>query len=128
MSRVRGRDTAPEKIVRSVLHRKGFRFSLHRKDLPGKPDIVLPRYHAIVFVHGCFWHRHKGCVETTIPKTRTSFWRKKFDATVARDARTQRCLRRLGWRVKIVWACRTGDREKLAASLSRFLSPVKGVA
>lgn len=121
MSRIRGRDTKPELLVRSLLHRLGYRFRLHRKDLPGKPDIVFPGRDAIIFVHGCFWHRHKGCPETTTPKTRTAFWRKKFAGNVERDAKAQRQLRRMGWRVKVIWQCQTRDESRLTAKLERFL-------
>lgn len=122
MSRIRGRDTKPEVKVRSILHQLGFRFRLHRKDLPGKPDIVLPGRGAVIFVHGCFWHRHKGCAETTTPKTRTAFWKEKFAGNVERDIRAQRRLRRMGWRVKVIWECQTRDKDKLAGRLARFLA------
>lgn len=121
MSRVRSTDTGPEMIVRSVAHACGYRFRLHRKDLPGKPDLVFPKHGAVVFVHGCFWHRHKGCKYATSPKTRKKFWEEKFRRNVERDAANARALRRLGWRVMIVWQCGTKDREKLAARLRRFL-------
>jgi DNA mismatch endonuclease, patch repair protein len=99
MSRIRGRDRVPEKRVRSLLHRLGFRFSLRRKKLPGKPDIVLPSRHAVVFVHGCFWHQHKGCRIATMPSTRRSFWESKLQGNVARDGRIGCALRSLAWRV-----------------------------
>ena len=105
MARIRSRDTKPELIVRSVLHRAGIRFSLRRKDLPGKPDIVLPKYQTVILVHGCFWHRHPGCSVATTPKSNIEFWHKKFDTNVKRDRRNQRALRRLGWKVIVVWEC-----------------------
>ncbi len=105
MARIRGRDTKPELIVRSLLHRSGLRFSLRRKDLPGKPDIVLPKYKAVVFVHGCFWHRHKGCKVATMPKSREDFWLAKFAANVVRDKRNQRDLKKAGWKVIVLWEC-----------------------
>jgi DNA mismatch endonuclease (patch repair protein) len=105
MGRIRGRDTKPELIVRSLLHRSGVRFSLRRKDLPGKPDIVLPKYGAVVFVHGCFWHRHKGCKVATMPKSRQAFWLAKFEANVARDRRHLRDLKKAGWQVIVLWEC-----------------------
>ena len=105
MARIHSRDTKPELMVRSMLHRAGFRYSLRRKDLPGKPDIVLPKYKTVIFVHGCFWHRHKGCPEASVPKTRRTFWENKLNANVARDERNQRKLRRMGWRVIVVWEC-----------------------
>ena len=105
MSGIRGKDTAPELKVRSFLHANGFRFRLHRKDLPGKPDIVLPKYKACVFVHGCFWHRHKGCKLASEPKSREEFWNKKFSENVARDLRNIKELKMAGWRVAILWEC-----------------------
>ncbi len=114
MARIRGKDTKPELIVRSLLHRAGVRFSLRRKDLPGKPDIVLPKSGAVVFVHGCFWHRHKGCKVATIPKTRTDFWQAKFAANVARDKRNQRDLKKAGWKVIVLWECQV-MRDPFAA-------------
>jgi len=105
MSRVRSKDTKPELIVRSMLHRNGYRFRLNKKDLPGKPDIVLPKYRTVVFVHGCFWHRHQNCSDATTPKTRTDFWCNKFSQNVERDKKVQAALRQLGWNVLIVWEC-----------------------
>ena len=105
MSRIRNRDTAPEKIVRSLLHRMGYRFRLHRRDLPGSPDIVLPKYRTVIFVHGCFWHRHKGCKFAYMPKSRPEFWQNKFDTNVERDRRVKRELKKLGWRVIVIWEC-----------------------
>ena len=99
MSRIRGKDTQPELTVRSTLHRAGYRFRLHRKDLPGRPDIVLPKYRTVILVHGCFWHRHKGCRFAYTPKSRTAFWNEKFSGNVERDRRSVRELRRHGWRV-----------------------------
>ena len=105
MAAIRGKDTAPELAVRKMLHGMGLRFRLHRKDLPGRPDIVLPRHRTVVFVHGCFWHRHESCRFTTTPKTRREFWQAKFDGNVARDSRNQADLVELGWRVLVVWEC-----------------------
>lgn len=105
MSRIKGSDTKPEKILRSALHRAGFRFRLHHPKLPGRPDIVLPKYQTAVFVHGCYWHRHANCPKTTTPKTRTDFWQAKFDGTVERDRRNVDKLTRLGWHVITVWEC-----------------------
>lgn len=103
MSRIRGRDTAPERTVRSMLHRLGYRFRLHSHQLPGRPDVVLPRWNSVVLVHGCFWHRHARCPLAYTPKSRTAFWERKFAANVARDRRVVSSLRTLGWRVVIVW-------------------------
>jgi len=108
MSGIRGRNTKPEKQVRSYLHRAGLRFRLHAS-LPGKPDLVFPKHRAVVFVHGCFWHRHAGCRYATTPSSNVQFWREKFDANVARDKSVTRQLRRQGWRVFVVWSCRIND-------------------
>ena len=110
MSRIRGKDTTPERLVRSALHRMGYRFRLHRKDLPGKPDIVLPKHRVVIFVHGCFWHRHPRCRYATTPKTNRTFWNAKFKANIERDRRVRRELRKLGWKVVVVWECQCKDR------------------
>ena len=112
MSRIRSRDTGPELLVRSALHRAGYRFRLHSKDLPGRPDIVLPKYHTVVFVHGCFWHRHKGCRFAYSPKSRVAFWNNKFRGNIERDRRTSTALRKLGWRVVTVWECQATSPER----------------
>lgn len=117
MGRIRSANTKPEKIVRSLLHRMGFRFRLHRKDLPGKPDIVLPRYHSVIFVHGCFWHRHDGCKECTTPKTNVEFWLKKFQMNIERDARVKDELEGAGWHVVTVWSCETKNLKELEQRL-----------
>ncbi|HEX7854736.1 MAG TPA: DNA mismatch endonuclease Vsr [Sphingobium sp.] len=119
MSRIRGKDTKPEMILRSLLHKAGFRFRLHNKGLPGKPDIVLPRYRTVIFVHGCFWHRHEGCRNTTTPSTRMEFWQNKFESNVDRDRRNVASLEQLGWRVETVWEC---DLKKDAAGIVKGLS------
>jgi DNA mismatch endonuclease, patch repair protein len=121
MSRIRGADTKPERIVRSLLHQSGYRFRLHRKDLPGRPDIVLPRYQAAILVHGCFWHRHKGCRFAYTAKSRQDFWKQKFTENVERDRRNLRALRKLGWRCLTVWECETRNPERLRARMIRFL-------
>jgi DNA mismatch endonuclease (patch repair protein) len=118
MSRIRSKDTGPERLVRSWLHRAGFRFRLHVKTLPGHPDIVLPRYRAIVEVRGCFWHRH-GCAQSTTPKTHRRFWNAKFRRNVARDALRERQYAALGWRLIVVWECELAPRER-AATLARL--------
>ena len=121
MSRVRSQDTDPEMRVRRVAHAMGLRFRLHRRDLPGCPDMVLPRHRLCVFVHGCFWHRHPGCPKATTPKSRVAFWRAKFERNVARDAEVARSLRAAGWRVAVIWECRTRDnayvRRRLVSAL-----------
>jgi DNA mismatch endonuclease (patch repair protein) len=121
MARIRGRDTVPELCVRSVLHGMGFRFRLHRRDLPGTPDVVLPRHRVALFVHGCFWHRHPGCRGTTDPKTRPEFWQAKFAANMARDVDMGTALESAGWRVVVIWECETRDREALAAIIQARL-------
>ena len=119
MAGIKGRDTAPERRVRRIAHRMGLRFRLHRKDLPGRPDLVLPKHRLVVFVHGCFWHRHEGCKYAYTPKSRVAFWSEKFAANVARDARQQAALKALGWRVLVIWECETGHEtgveDRLAA-------------
>ena len=123
MSRVRGKDTKPEMVVRRLLHRLGYRFRLHRRDLPGSPDIVLPGRRAVVFVHGCFWHHHPGCRMASTPKTRTKFWLGKFARNVERDADHAAALIRAGWVVNVVWECETRAPEVLAARLRGALGP-----
>ena len=121
MSRIRGRDTLPEKRVRSLLHRLGFRFSLRRKDLPGKPDIVLVARLAVVCVHGCFWHQHEGCRNATMPTTRRTFWEAKLKGNSARDRRVSEQLETTGWRVITVWECELVNEELVAKRLARLL-------
>ncbi len=121
MSRVRGGNTAPEKIVRSLLHAMGFRFRLHVRKLPGNPDIVLTRFHKIVFVHGCFWHGHKGCRRSGRPETNVRFWNRKIDGNIRRDTRIRRQLRGLGWSIMVVWQCRIRKKEFLQKKLVEFL-------
>ena len=111
MSRVLSKDTKPEKIVRSFLHNHGFRFRLHVKSLPGTPDLVMPRYGVVVFVNGCFWHRHKDCARASHPQTRRKFWEEKFMKTVARDKSNYRQLRKLGWKVFVLWECALKGNE-----------------
>jgi len=122
MSRIRGKDTAPELIVRRLLHAMGYRFRLHVSHLPGRPDVVLPKYRTIVFVHGCFWHRH-SCAAAYMPKTRPSFWQAKFDSNVGRDRRHRRALVSAGWKVIVVWECQTSGEvlTRLARRLKRLL-------
>ncbi|MCF7853436.1 MAG: very short patch repair endonuclease [Candidatus Pacebacteria bacterium] len=122
MSRIRSKDTTPEKTVRSLLHRMGYRFRIHRRDLPGKPDVVLPKYSTVIFVHGCFWHRHKGCKYTTTPKTNTTFWQEKFERNVERDRNVQTALRNQGWHVLVVWECELRELDALANRLTHALS------
>lgn len=123
MARVLSRDTRPEKLVRSFLHRSGLRFRLNVRTLPGSPDIVLRRHGAVVFVHGCFWHRHRGCPRASMPGTRAAFWRSKFDRNVERDAEATRKLRKFGWRVMIIWECQTKRASVLRGLVKRIVAP-----
>jgi DNA mismatch endonuclease (patch repair protein) len=123
MSLVRQRDTSAELAVRSALHRLGYRFRLQRRDLPGSPDVVLPRHRVAVFVHGCFWHRHPGCSRATTPKTNTEFWLAKFVANEARDRRVAAQLEAAGWRVLVVWECQTKDNRALTDRLAAAIAP-----
>lgn len=125
MSGIRGKDTGPERLVRSLLHRRGFRFRLHAKDLPGRPDIVFPRYRAVVLVHGCFWHGH-CCPLFRLPGTRTGFWEEKIKRNRANDERNERSLADLGWRVATVWECalrgkRRMPPEAVASALAEWM-------
>jgi len=121
MSRIRSRDTDPEKKVRSLLHRLGYRFRMYQKDLPGKPDIVLTKYKTVIFVHGCFWHRHKGCSRCTTPSTNQEYWLAKFEKNTAKDKKNRMILRRLGWKCITVWECETKKPEKLTRRLVRLI-------
>lgn len=122
MSRVRSKNTKPELFVRSLLYAMGYRFRLHRKDLPGNPDIVLPKYRTAIFVHGCFWHRHSGCPRATLPKRNAEFWRKKLEGNVERDKRAQQELRQLGWDVLVLWQCEVKrDADALSERLNAAL-------
>lgn len=121
MSKVRGRDTKPEMLVRSLLHRLGFRFRLHGRDLPGKPDIVFPSRRAAIFVHGCFWHQHPGCRKASVPETRRDFWLTKLQRNVDRDAENVEALTAGGWKVLTIWECETKDTDILTDTLLKFL-------
>ena len=123
MARIASADTAPELAVRKLLYRLGYRFRLHRRSLPGTPDICFSGRKKVVFVHGCFWHRHEGCKRTTTPRTRTSFWKEKFQKNLVRDRANLQDLNQLGWSVMVVWECETADLEDLALRLAGFLGP-----
>ena len=115
MSRIKSGNTKPEIVVRSLLHNMGYRFRLHRKDLPGKPDIALPMYNSVIFVHGCFWHRHKGCRFMTTPATNTRFWAAKLKRNAERDSEHIQQLSAMGWRAAIVWECALRPRNRMRA-------------
>jgi DNA mismatch endonuclease (patch repair protein) len=122
MAKVSGKDTKPELVVRKLAHAMGFRYRLHRKDLPGRPDLIFPKQKLALFVHGCFWHRHEGCKKCSTPASRREFWAKKFAANVERDKRAQKELVALGWRVAIIWECETKDAVCLEKLLTGVLT------
>ncbi len=129
MSRIKGQNTTPELKLRSCLHRLGFRFRIHDTKLPGKPDIVLAKYRTVVFVHGCFWHRHDGCKHTSTPKSNQSFWLEKFRRTLDRDQQNFNALKNLGWQVLIVWECEiNSDVSQAALRIARHLGEVEYAA
>ena len=121
MSRIRSKDTKPEMRVRRLVHGMGCRYRLHAKELPGRPDLVFRPRRKVIFVHGCFWHRHDGCARATTPKKRTSYWEDKFHKNIVRDRRNLLDLAELGWDAIVVWECETRDLDRLAAQLARFL-------
>lgn len=122
MRRIRAQNTKPELIVRSAVHKMGFRFRLHVSKLPGKPDIVLARHAKVIFVHGCFWHQHAGCVRCTTPNTNRGYWVPKLSGNIKRYERVENALHNLGWEVLVVWECETKDTTLLQDKLSRFLN------
>lgn len=123
MSNIKGRNTKPERVLRSLLFKEGYRFRLYDRNLPGHPDIVMKRYRAVIFVHGCFWHRHSGCRYTATPKSNVEFWEEKFALNLARDARNSRLLLGLNWNVIIIWECQIKIFQKDGiASLKDVLS------
>ena len=124
MSGIRGKNTKPELVVRRYLHNAGLRFRLHRRDLPGRPDITLSKYRTVINVHGCFWHQHPGCRFAYVPTSNVAFWQEKFRGNQARDCENDRRLRRSGWRVLTVWECQARD-ERL---LRKLVTAIKGRA
>jgi len=125
MSRIKGKNTKPELRVRKMIHKMGYRFRLHRQDLPGCPDIVLPKYGTVIFVHGCYWHRHKGCRLAYTPKSRVAFWTEKFEGNVERDRKHKDELRKLGWNVGVIWECETQDHDILYGCIKNIMDGTK---
>lgn len=125
MSGIKGKNTKPELLLRSALHKLGFRFRIQRKDLPGKPDIVLPKYKTFIFVHGCFWHRHPGCKYAYTPKSNIEFWTNKLEGNVIRDRLTEKALEEMGWRILIVWECEVKTLVENNARLRAMITEEK---
>jgi DNA mismatch endonuclease (patch repair protein) len=125
MATVKGENTKPEMLVRSILHRSGYRYKLHVKDLPGRPDIVLPKYGLAIFVNGCFWHQHNCKKGQTLPKTNEKFWKTKLSRNVERDANNQELLKKQGWKVIVIWECQIKNLKSLIEILSEHLPNVK---
>jgi DNA mismatch endonuclease (patch repair protein) len=121
MGRVRGKDTKPELTVRSLVYSLGYRYRLHAAGLPGKPDLVFTPSKSVIFVHGCFWHRHSGCALCRMPKSRREFWEPKLEGNRKRDSRNQRKLRKDGWRLLVIWECQLADHERLKSRILEFL-------
>ena len=120
MSKIRSKNTKPEIAIRSKLHKAGYRFRLHVKDLPGKPDIVLPKYNTIIFINGCFWHRHKGCEYAYKPKTRVDFWNQKLNRNIKRQEEVTKQLRKLKWNVLVIWECEVNNEKTLKKVLRKL--------
>ena len=120
MSRIRGKDTKPEMVVRKYLHANGYRYRLHDKRLPGKPDIVLPKLKTVIFVHGCFWHGHKNCKYFVVPKTRTGWWLAKINGNIENDKTKQAAIKKLGWKVINLWECQLKPK-KVQATLDKLI-------
>ena len=125
MSRIKANDTKPELIVRKVLLKNGYRYRLHSKKVVGKPDIIFEKRKKIIFVHGCFWHRHENCKYSTFPKTNKAFWNKKFDDNIKRDETVKKQLLEMGYKVMIIWECQTKDMCSLEAKILEFVDPLK---
>jgi len=123
MSRIKSKDTKPELLVRKFLHKNGFRYRLHVKDMPGKPDIVLPKYKTVIFIHGCFWHGHEGCRYYVVPKTRTEWWLNKIQGNSANDIKTEMLLKTAGWRIIKLWECEL-KKTGIEATFSNLLATI----
>ncbi len=126
MSLIRGKDSSPEMKLRRLVHGMGFRYRLHVKDLPGKPDLVFPSRRAVIFMHGCFWHRHPGCKLARMPKTKLDFWGPKLEGNRERDLRNQEMLKKLGWHVLVVWECEMKNIDKVSNKVRGFLHGLEG--
>ena len=127
MQRIRSKDTKPEVLVRKFLFSQGFRYRKNDRRLPGHPDIVLPKYHTVVFVHGCFWHRHPDCSEASTPTNNREFWQQKFDKNVERDFREQEKLKEMGWQVIVVWECELSDKLKRSKRLDSLVKEITAI-
>ena len=123
MSMIKGKDTKPEMLVRRYLHAQGFRYRLHSKDLPGKPDIVLPKYNTVIFVHGCFWHGHKNCKYFVVPKTNTDFWLSKINGNISNDVKVIKTLKKDLWKVIVVWECEL-KKDKIQKTLTALVKKI----
>lgn len=128
MAGIKGGNTRPELSLRRTLHARGFRFRLHVRTIPGKPDVVFPKYRAVIFVHGCFWHRHSGCQYAATPSTRAEFWQKKFEQNMARDAKVRGELKRGVWRVAILWECALRNNSQIELAATRVSTWLRGSA
>ncbi len=126
MSRVKGKDTKPELLVRRLVRQLGFRFRVYNPSLPAHPDLVFPSKRKVIFVHGCFWHRHPHCPKATTPKSRVAFWRKKFQANKSRDRRKLSALRNLGWEALVIWECETRSQDRLRSRIRKYLGEIQG--
>lgn len=124
MSRIRSKDTKPEMLVRKFLHKNGFRYRLHVKDMPGKPDIVLPKYKTVIFIHGCFWHGHEGCKYYVVPKTRTEWWLDKINCNINNDTKAEETLKGIGWHIITIWECEL-KKATIEVTLTNLLSNLK---
>lgn len=127
MQHIRSKDTKPEIVIRKFLFSKGFRYRKNDRRLPGHPDIVLPKYHTVVFVHGCFWHRHPGCLKASTPTNNHEFWQRKFDANVERDCKQQNQLKEMGWHVIVVWECEISNKKKRMERLEALAKEISGI-
>lgn len=122
MAQIKSKDTTPELKVKAILRSLGYRYRRLKTPLPGSPDIIMKKYNSVIFVHGCYWHRHQGCKKAATPKSQTDFWQRKFAGNVERDRRVQKELKKRGWKVMVVWECQLSNGDKLAAMLNKFLS------